>query len=84
MFYNFKDQILEGTETRTEYRYCQYFCPKVPNIVPSVLFWKSIPTVMVGTLKVPSAPPLTLQHIMTTLFKHPYDYNFTILFLRHN
>ena len=49
--YNFKNQILKSTE----YRYRQYFFQKVPNIVTSVLFRKSICIVIVGTLKVPSA-----------------------------
>ena len=55
MFYNLKDQILKSTEASTEYRYRRYFFQKVPNIVPSALFWKSIYTVIVGTLKIPSA-----------------------------
>ena len=34
---------------------CRYFFQKVPNIVPSVLFQKSISIVLIDTLKVPSA-----------------------------
>ena len=55
MFYNFKDQILKSIETCTEYHYRWYFFQKVPSIVSSLLFWKSICTVIVGTLKEPSA-----------------------------
>ena len=40
MFYNFKDQTSETTETGTKYRYLRYFFQKVPNIVLSVLFGK--------------------------------------------
>ena len=55
MFYNFKDHILKSIETSIEFRYRRYFFQKVPNIVPLVFFWKSICTVIVGILKVPSA-----------------------------
>ena len=54
MFYNFKDQIRKSTDS--EYGYRRYFFQKVPNIVPSAFFLKSIYTVVVGTLKIPSAP----------------------------
>ena len=55
MFYNFKDQIVKSIETCAEYHYRRYFFQKVPSIVPSLLFLKSICAVIVGTLKVPSA-----------------------------
>ena len=57
----FWDQILKSTETGTEYRYRRYFFQKVSNIVPSVLFWKSICTVIVGSAKVLSAHLCTYQ-----------------------
>ena len=69
MFYNSKDQILKSTETSTEYRYRRYFFQKVPNIVPSVLFLKSICTVIVGTLKIraPTSAQILFLRLSATL-----------------
>ena len=55
MFYNFKDVILKSTDPGAKYRYRRYIFQKVTNVVTSVLFSKSIFTVIVGTLKVLSA-----------------------------
>ena len=55
MFYNLKDQILQSTAIGTEHSYRRYSFQKVLNIIPSVLFWKSIGTIIVGTLKVTNA-----------------------------
>ena len=71
MFCNFKDQIVKGTKTGTEYSYRRYSFQKEPNIVPLVLFWKNL-CLYRRYFKSTECPPLDVVYLVISISVHYY------------